>query len=98
MGKLAGIKITDIDWCVEDEDVISEIYGWEGLDEIGDDVINEKIEEIRAGLPTEEFIPVNKQNLAATLDDASDWLSDKYGWLVTSFNYNLVDDEGKVLV
>ena len=32
------------------------------------------------------------------LDDASDWLSDKYGWLVNSFNYNLVDDGGKVLV
>ena len=98
MGKLAGIRITDIDWCVEDEDVIAEVYGWEDVDEIDDAAIEEKIEEIRAELPTEEFIPANKQNLGAVLDDASDWLSDKYGWLVNSFNYNLVDDKGKVLV
>jgi hypothetical protein len=92
MAKLAGIKIMDIDWCVEDEDV------WNEFDNQTDDEIKAEIEEIKAGLPTEEFIPTNKQNLAATLGDAADLLSDKYGWLVTSFNYNLVDDEGKVLV
>lgn len=96
--KLAGIRITNIDWCVEDEDVITELYDWEDVNEIDDDVIKEKIEEIRAGLPTEEFIPANKQNLGAVLNDVSDWLSDKYGWLVNSFSYNLVDDGGKVLV
>lgn len=92
MGKLAGIKIKDIDWCVEDEDV------WNEFDDQTDDEIKAEIEEIKAGLPTEEFIPTNKQNLANDLSLLSDWLSDKYGWLVTSFNYNLVDNEGKVLV
>lgn len=92
MAKLAGIKITDIDWCVEDEDV------WNEFDNQTDDEIKAEIEEIKAGLPTEEFIPTNKQNLADDLILLSDKLTDKYGWLVTSFNYNLVDDEGKVLV
>ncbi len=94
MGKLAGIRITDIDWCVEAWDANSGLYDCEDRDEIDDDIIRV----IRAGLPTEEFVPTNKQNLANDLSLLPDWLSDKYGWLVNSFNYNLVDDEGKVLV
>lgn len=98
MGKLAGIKITNISWCVEEEDVLNHYDWWFRIDEVSDEEMNAAIDKIKAGLPTEEFIPTNKQNLANDLSLLPDWLSDKYGWLVNSFDYSLVDDGGKVLV
>lgn len=98
MGKLAGIRITNIDWCVEDEDVIQDLYGDDEDFEANEENVRNVIDSIKRDLPTEEWMPTNKQRLANDLALVADWLSDKYGWLVNSFNYNIVDENGNVLV
>lgn len=92
MGKLAGIRITNIDWCIEEEDV------WNDYGNQTDDETKAEIEEIKAGLPKEVFIEADKDSLPDTLAGVPDILSDQCGWLVNSFDYNLVDMDGKVLV
>lgn len=70
------IKVTDIDWCVEEEDVY-EMFDCEPTDE----QVEEKILEIKNALPKEAVVEVDD------LDEIADALSDEFGWLVNDFEY-----------
>ena len=96
--KIKGIRITNIDWCVEEEDVMDCYEWWSRIDEVGDEEMNAAIEKIKSELPTEDFIPILPQDDQSIIEfkiaDIADWLSDKYGWLVNSYAYSLIDTDG----
>lgn len=95
---IKGIKVKDIEWCVEPIDVI-EYNEWNILeDNISDNEIQSEINRVLSELPKEEYIPVESDRISVIgekIDDIAEWLSDNYGWLVNSVNYTLIDGDGK---
>jgi len=70
--------VTNIEWCVEDEDIY-------GADELTDYELDCKIDEIIKSLPTIVSVPIDEE--LDIQEQINDYLSDKYGWLVESYNY-----------
>jgi len=74
------VAVSKIKWCIEREDV--EDY----LEDLSEHVTtpdpDEYIEELKKTLPTEVVLDVDDE------DEIADTLSDKYGWLVESFEYD----------
>lgn len=96
--KIKEIRVFNIDWCVEEEDVMDNNEWWSRIDEVSDEEMNAAIEKIKSELPTEDSIPVMPQDnldiIAFKISDIADWLSDKHGWLVNSYEYELIDTDG----
>ena len=98
MIKIKKIRVTNIDWCVDEEDAM-DYNEWRARnDEVSDEEINAAIEKIKSELPTEVFIPILPQDDQTIIDfkiaDIADYLSDVYGWLVNSYDYSLIDADG----
>lgn len=91
---IKGIKVKNIDWRIEEED-IRDKHEWAPMT---DEEIQSEIKNLTSSLPTEEYIPVESDKLSVIgekIDDIADWLSDCYGWLVNGYNFCLVDEEGE---
>lgn len=71
-------QVKDIDWCIEREDVEENLASLSPYVNTPD--IDEYITELKSTLPTEVEVEVDEE------DDIADYLSDRYGWLVNSFN------------
>ena len=81
------IKVTSVDYCVEDEDVIDYVD-----DPDDDEEIENKIDEIKNSLPQELDLEVtcSKKNLD---DEVCEAISEETGWLVDYFTYDVVGSE-----
>jgi len=91
MEKYFRVKTTSIDYCVEYEDIF-EGY-WPEDQEWTDEQFEEKIDEIKASLPQEldlEFYDCEREDLDDLVCDA---ISDATGWLVNSFDYDIVEEK-----
>lgn len=87
------VKCTEINWCVEIEDVYD-------TDEMTDEEIYAAIEEIEESLPTEKYYPLPQATndlevVKEFVNGLADKLSDDYGWLINAFNYKLIGVDDK---
>lgn len=92
---IGGIQVTCIDWCIEPSDVDMD---FDDEDVEYNEKVEKAIEEVEAGLPKDKFFKFETNNIQAITDKISglaDELSDEYGFLVNSFNYNYVGVDGK---
>jgi hypothetical protein len=81
------IKVTSVDYCVEDEDVIDYVS-----EDPTDEEIENKIAEIKATLPQELELEIECEE--EDLDDIiADTISEETGWLNNSFTYDVVSKE-----
>lgn len=80
------VKCTNINWAVEDEDVI------DGLPEnVSDEEIVAEIERIKSKLPHEVTLKLEADSEADITEDyVSDELSEQTGWLHEGFDYEIV--------
>lgn len=89
------VKITNIKWCVEEEDVCDIVYEM-GVEEGEDDYYEEvdrQIENIINGLPTTVEYDFDDEYTPEEIDDhIDDILSDDFGWLTYGFNYEIIED------
>lgn len=82
MTKLYKLLATNIDYCVEEEDVIDLV---DSDDEIE---IENKINEIKSSLP--QALEIECECESDELDDEiADAISNKTGWLINSFDYEI---------
>lgn len=92
---IRGIQVTCIDWCVEPSDVDMD---FDDEDIEYNEKVEKAIEEVEAVLPKEKFFKFetnNIQDITDKINGLADELSDEYGFLVNSFNYNYVGVDGK---
>jgi len=84
---LFKVKTTEIDYCVEDEDVIDYVD-----DPDDDEEIENKIDEIKNGLPQELELEIecDPEDLEDMVCDA---ISEETGWLVNSFSFDIISQE-----
>lgn len=93
---IKGVKCTEIRWCIDSTDVPD-------ADNMTEEEIEKAIEEIESTLPKEDYYPLPQftndydevKEFAYSLDER---LSNKYGYLVYGFNYNLVGIDGKEIL
>ena len=80
-----NVRVKNIDWCIEEEDVM------DGFDyEPTQEEVQQAIDGIKADLPTDCIIDVDGDDFYDDRDEAvCEALSDQYGWLVNSFE---IDD------
>jgi hypothetical protein len=71
-------QVKDIDWCIEREDVEENLESLSPYVNTPD--IDEYINDLKSTLPTEVEVEVDDEV------DIANYLSDRYGWLVNSFN------------
>ena len=90
-------KVGNINYCIEDEDIQNILKNENSdapVDEMGNihfdqEIIDNKIREIEENLPSELMIEL--ETLDGDIEDLlSDAISDRTGWLIYSFNYELV--------
>ena len=95
---IKGIKVKNIDWCVEEEDIMDYYEWWSRIDEVSDEEMNAALDSVLSELPKEDYIPVESDRISVIgekIDDIADWLSEKHGWLVNGVEYTLIDGDGK---
>ena len=81
------IKVTSVDYCVEDEDVIDYVS-----EDPTDEEIENKIAEIKATLPQELDLEIECDE--EDLDDIiADTISEETGWFNNSFTYDVVSEK-----
>jgi hypothetical protein len=86
MVKFYKIKVTAVDYCVEDEDVIDYVE-----DDEDEDEINDKIREIKDSLPQRLDLEIECE--PEDLDDmVCDAVSEETGWLNNSVTYEIVEE------
>lgn len=93
MKRIKGFQVKNINWCVEEEDV---------MDELGENPSTTEIEaatsEIKSQLPKSQFIDFQSDNLTEIKEKAdtlADILSDEHGYLVESFSFEIIDENNK---
>lgn len=91
--EIKGVQCTEIDWCVEIEDVCET----EGMT---DKEVDDAISGIEANLPTKKYYPLetptnDMEAVKEFVNGLADKLSDDYGWLINAFNYKLIGVDGK---
>lgn len=93
MKRIKGFQVNNINWCVEEEDV---------MDKLSENPSTKEIEaatsEVKSQLPKSQFIDFQSDNLAEIKDKAdtiADILSDEHGYLVESFSYEIIDENNK---
>ena len=74
------VAVSKIKWCIEREDVEDYLEDLSKHAPATDP--DEYIEELKKTLPTKVVLDVEDE------DEIADALSDKYGWLVESFEYD----------
>ena len=79
------VKVNSVDYCVTEEDVIDYVSD--------DEDIDDKIKEIKSGLP-QELVLVITSNCAPEYveDEIADTISEKTGWLINSFTYDIISE------
>lgn len=93
MKRIKGFQVKNINWCIEAEDVISEL----GENPLSKD-IEVAITKAKSELPKSQFIEFQSDNLTEIKDKAdtiADILSDEHGYLVESFSYEIIDENNK---
>ena len=79
------VKVTSVDYCVEDEDVIDYVEDCDDEEEI-----EAKIEEIKSSLP--QTLELDIEGDREDLDDlVCDAISNETGWLINSFDYKILE-------
>ena len=86
------IRVYDIDYCIEDEDVFDNFGDLNNEDEI-----EKAIKEIRDSLPQEIYIEdgfedFDEDDFENIEDFIADKISDKTGWLVNTYRYKIMED------
>lgn len=84
-----SVHVYDIDWCVEDEDVIEDMDG----DPDDEEAVHAEVERVKSSLPTELDITVKCWPDADLDEIISDAISDQVGWLNNGFNYDVVEND-----
>lgn len=84
------IKITKVDYCVEEEDVIDLVNVRPEYSTAWYDAIDKKIEEIKSTLPQQFRFDVDCDDEEDLEDIICDNISDETGWLVNSFEWKEV--------
>ena len=92
MCKTFKVRVYDIDYCVEDEDVCEEISNDSEIEEDSEEyyeAINKRIIQIKSELPQDMIFTIEceKEDLE---DMACDAISEETGWLVNSFSYDIL--------
>ena len=86
------VKVTNIDYCIEEEDVCDEIADDVSIEEDSEEyyeAIQNKIKEIKADLP--QTFTFTFECAEDELDDLiAEEISDETGWLVNSFEKEIV--------
>ena len=86
------VKVTNIDYCIEEEDVCDEIADDVSIEEDSEEyyeAIQNKIKEIKADLP--QTFTFTFECTEDELDDLiAEEISDETGWLVNSFEKEIV--------
>ena len=79
------VKVNSVDYCVTEEDVIDYVSD--------DEDIDDKIKEIKSGLP-QELVLVITSNCAPEYveDEIVDVISEETGWLINSFTYDIISE------
>lgn len=80
------IKVTSVDYCVEDEDVIDYVS-----EDPTDEEIENKIAEIKATLPQELDLEITCEPEDLE-DQIADAISEETGWLNNSFTYEIASE------
>ena len=85
MLKKYKVKVNSVDYCVTEEDVIDYVSD--------DEDIDDKIKEIKSDLP-QELVLVITSNCAPEYveDEIADTISEKTGWLINSFTYDIISE------
>lgn len=87
------VKITSVNYCVEEQDVCEYIDNDPEIEEDSEeyyDAIQAKIEEVKSSLPQELILEVecDRKSLEDVLVDA---ISEETGWLVNNFTYKILE-------
>ena len=79
------VKVNSVDYCVTEEDVIDYVSD--------DEDIADKIKEIKSGLPQELVVVVTSNCAPEYVEYAiADAISEKTGWLINSFTYDIISE------
>ena len=85
---LYKIKVTSVDYCVEEEDLDLQDYGEDAEDP---DIIAHEIAKVKSLLP--QTLELEIECEPEDLDDQiADAISEETGWLNNSFTYDIVSD------
>lgn len=95
MDKLYRIKVTSIDYCIEEEDVCWQFDNQVDLEEDSEEyyrAIEQEIEKIKEGLPQTLELEIECEE--EDLDDmVCDAVSEETGWLNNSVTYEIISQK-----
>ena len=79
------VKVNSVDYCVTEEDAIDYVSD--------DEDIADKIKEIKSGLPQELALVITCDCAPEYVEDEiADTISEKTGWLINSFTYDIISE------
>jgi len=82
------VKCYDIDYCVEEEDIID---CFDPFEELSKEEIESKIKEVKESLPKEVILKIWCDDEDDLDDDLIvDELTDETGWLINGFQYEII--------
>jgi hypothetical protein len=81
------VKCYDIDYSVEEEDIID---CFDPFEELSDEEIENKIKEVKASLPKEVILNIDCEEDELDDDLIVDELTDETGWLINSYSYDII--------
>lgn len=90
--KTFKVRVYDIDYCVEEQDVCQEIDNDPEIEEDSEEyyeAIDKRIDQIKSELPQELIFTIecDKQDLE---DQISEAIGNQTGWLVYGYNYDIL--------
>ena len=90
--KTYKVRVYDIDYCVEDEDVCEEVDNDVTIEEDSEEyyeAINKRIDQIKSELPQDMLfnIECEKEDLE---DEISTAIGNETGWLVYGYSYDIL--------
>ena len=79
------VKVNSVDYCVTEEDVIEYVSD--------DEDIDDKIKEIKSDLPQELVLVITSNCAPECVEyEIADTISEKTGWLINSFTYDIISE------
>lgn len=94
------VECYDIDYCVEEEDLIDEMdvfYPYiQADDELWYQILDEKVKETKEKLPKVvvlEVEDIDEEDLGDIEDLVCNELTEKEGWLLNGFNFRVIEKE-----
>jgi hypothetical protein len=90
---IKGVKCTEIHWCIDSSDVPD-------ADNMTEEEVEKAIDEIEATLPECEYFPlphftIDYNEVKEFVRSLDERMSNKYGYLLYSFNYKLIGIDGE---